>query len=140
MTVEEKKALLLRFYDMFRGDSTIEPGDICSESYNDHMPHPGPEGLDALRATVRLFRSAFPDAVTEVEVVMCDGHMVAGSQVFRGTHTGWLMDIAPTGRPVEFHTMDIVRIDEEEGKIAEIWHLEDNLKLNIQLGVIDPPG
>ena len=39
-----------------------------------------------------------------------------------------------TGKPVRFFAIDILRIGGE--KIVEDWHLEDNLTLLQQLGVV----
>jgi predicted ester cyclase len=39
-----------------------------------------------------------------------------------------------TGRPVKFFAIDILRI--QGGRIVEDWHLEDNLALLEQLGVV----
>jgi predicted ester cyclase len=54
--------------------------------------------------------------------------------LFTGTHKGEFMGHAPTGKPVTFFAIDILRI--RGGKIVEDWHLEDNLTLLEQLGVV----
>jgi SnoaL-like polyketide cyclase len=56
----------------------------------------------------------------------------------RGTHVGEFMGIAPTGKPVSFNAVDVVRIS--GGKIVERWSQADNLALLQQLGAVPAPG
>jgi predicted ester cyclase len=56
----------------------------------------------------------------------------------RGTHQGEFMGIAPTGQPVSFNAIDVVRI--AGGKIVERWSQADNLALLQQLGAVPPPA
>ena len=132
------KELLRRFYSMWQGTSRIPAEDVCSAGYRDHMPHPGPKGVEGVKGALEMFRTAFPDSTCSIDMIAGSGNWVTGSSTFRGTHTGQLMNILPTGRRVVMKTVDTVRI--AKGKIAEIWHLEDTLGLFIQLGVVPPPG
>jgi predicted ester cyclase len=56
----------------------------------------------------------------------------------RGTHVGEFVGIAPTGKPVSFNAVDVVRI--ADGKIVERWSQADNLALLQQLGKVPSPG
>jgi predicted ester cyclase len=56
----------------------------------------------------------------------------------RGTHQGEFMGIAPTGKPVSFSAIDVVRI--ADGKIVERWSQADNLALLQQLGAVPAAG
>ncbi len=51
-----------------------------------------------------------------------------------GTHTGPLFGIAPTGKRVSFSGVDMVRVG-EDGRIAELWHVEEMLQFWQQLGL-----
>ena len=55
-------------------------------------------------------------------------------KVFTGTHLGPLQGIEPTGRRVEIHVIDIVRV--AGGKIVEHWNCVDRLGLLAQLGAL----
>lgn len=44
------------------------------------------------------------------------------------------MGLEPSGKRLEFQAIDIYRI--KEGKITDNWHIEDNLSLFQQLGVL----
>lgn len=138
MSPDDMKALMKCFYGMWEGKSSVRPEDICAATYLDHMPHPGPQGLEGVTGAVQMMRAAFPDSTSTPGLLLVDGDKVVGTNTFRGTHTGQLMNIAPTGRKAEMATIDICRI--EGGKIAEIWHVEDMFALMIQLGVVPPPG
>jgi predicted ester cyclase len=136
MSLENKKAVLRRFYEMWEGRSRTQVEDVCAPHYLDHMPHPGRTHLEGVKHAVHAFRRAFPDGTNSVEMIAAEGELVTGHGVFRGTQTGWFFDIPPTGRKVEISTLDVVRI--EDGKIVEIWHLEDQMKLLRQLGIMPP--
>ncbi len=51
-----------------------------------------------------------------------------------GTYLGPLQGIEPTGRKVEIHVIDIVRV--ADGKIVEHWNCVDRLGLLAQLGAL----
>jgi predicted ester cyclase len=54
-----------------------------------------------------------------------------------GTHSGDFLGIPATGRTVSFAGIDIYRV--EDGKLAEHWHVVDQLSMLIQLGVVTLP-
>jgi predicted ester cyclase len=65
--------------------------------------------------------------------------IVAGDRVvthlhFRGHFTGRFREIQGVGQKIDFIATDIYRIT--NGRIAENWHIEDNLTLLQQLGQI----
>jgi SnoaL-like polyketide cyclase len=53
----------------------------------------------------------------------------------RGTHTGQLFGIPPTGKPIEILEAGIWRL--ADGLVVEAWFFGDELRLLRQLGVID---
>jgi predicted ester cyclase len=55
-----------------------------------------------------------------------------------GTHEGSFQGIAPTGRTVEIHVIDIVRVT--DGRIVEHWNCVDRLGLLAQLGALPVPA
>jgi predicted ester cyclase len=62
------------------------------------------------------------------------GDKITARLLFTGAHKGEFMGHPATGKPVTFFAIDILRI--RGGKIVEDWHLEDNLTLLEQLGVV----
>ena len=53
---------------------------------------------------------------------------------FKGHFTGTWKEVKGQGQPIDFIGTDIYRI--ANGKIAENWHLEDNLTLLQQVGIV----
>ncbi|WP_323174119.1 ester cyclase [Natrialba sp. PRR66] len=94
-------------------------------------------GRPAIRESYNSFLTAFPDVSQTVENIVAEGDLVAVRITSRGTHTGELGGIGPTGTEIEVQQMFFARI--EDGVIAERWFLPDNLSLLQQLGVIDFP-
>ena len=63
--------------------------------------------------------AAFPDLTAEVFDVLVDADRVCTRGVLRGTHRGEFKGIAPTGRSVEIHYIDIWRV--AGNRLVENW-------------------
>lgn len=106
-----------------------------SENFIDStLPDGRPQGPEGPRFASEAFRKAVPDLRCEVKDLLITKDKVTIRMVFKGTHLGAFAGVAPSGKPIEFNAIDILRI--EDGKIVENWHLEDNLSLFQQLGVV----
>jgi len=106
--------------------------DLYTEDVVDHMPLPGQVGgKDALRQVVADFHRAIPDLKITVHGVICEGDRAVDFWTLRGRHTGRAMGMEPTGAQLEFSGIDMVRI--RDGKISDIWHVEDLLKMLDQM-------
>lgn len=107
-----------------------------SADYVVHAPGvpPLPPGPGAFHAAVNLFRTAFPDIHVTIEDVSCDGERVYARFTTRGTNTGPLMGMAPTGRPVTVHEMSCHRI--VDGKVVESWIGDNVPSILQQIGVL----
>jgi predicted ester cyclase len=86
------------------------------------------------RQTAALFREAFPDWHSDVELYVAEGDLVAERFTARGTHQGEIMGVAPTGQQVSLAGINIFRI--RDGAIVERWGRLDELGFLRQLGVI----
>ncbi|WP_281246309.1 ester cyclase [Paraburkholderia sartisoli] len=67
--------------------------------------------------------------------------LVAGDRAsvqlhFRGHFTGQFQNVRGDGQTVDFQAFDLYRV--KGGQIVENWHLEDNLTLLKQLGMVKP--
>ncbi|MFN8590437.1 MAG: ester cyclase [Thermomicrobiales bacterium] len=91
-------------------------------------------GRDALKTDLAALLSAFPDAHFTADVVVATPDRAAVRWTGRGTHSGPLQSIAPTGKSVEFTGINIYRI--ACGQIVEGWSEPDALGLLRQLGAI----
>lgn len=98
-----------------------------------HSAAPGlPTGIDGVRATISMIRGGISGFELGIQFMLADGDKVAAHWTMTGTHSGELMGVPATGKPIDFHGMSVVRI--EDGKVAEIWGVSDGLGLMQQLG------
>ncbi|MFN2594469.1 MAG: ester cyclase [Actinomycetota bacterium] len=84
----------------------------------------------------RLFK-AFPDASVSMEDVATEGDKVWARIRIRGTNTGEMMGMPPTGKSIDVQAIDIVAV--REGKAYEHWGVTDNAAMMQQLGLAPPP-
>jgi predicted ester cyclase len=76
-------------------------------------------------------RSAFPDMVFSVDLLIESGDLVVSNWTVKGTHTGTpFYGVGASGQPVEINGTAILRI--ADGKIVEHWggpHCQDGVGL-----------
>jgi steroid delta-isomerase-like uncharacterized protein len=114
------------------GDESLIP-ELYWPDVVDHNPVPGQRpGHDGLRDVLATFHHAFPDQEMELHRTLADGDHGVDVWTFRATHTGELDGIPATGRRVEFSGIDVARV--VDGRIKEIWHVEDIASMWRQLG------
>ena len=70
----------------------------------------------------------------EIEQRVVAGDRVVVHLRFRGHFSGQFGQLQGRGQAVDFIATDIYRV--ADGRIAENWHIEDNLTLMKQLGVV----
>jgi predicted ester cyclase len=92
------------------------------------------QGLAGPLAASRLMRLAIPDLRCEIEQMIVAGDRVVTHLRFRGHFTGRFGQIQGQGQTINFIATDIYRL--ADGRIAENWHIEDNLTLQQELGLI----
>jgi len=101
----------------------------------DHSRPPGiAAGAPGVRQQFDGFRAAFPDFRATILDQIAEGDKVVTRKVFTGTHEGPFQGLEPTGRAVEIHVIDIVRV--ADGRIVEHWNCVDRLGLLAQLGAV----
>ena len=140
VSAEENKATDRRLVEeaLDRGNLAVAD-ELIAPDFVDHAAPPGMEhGPDGFKAAVAAYRAAFPDLQAAVEEQVAEGDRVAVRLTARGTHTGPLMGLPPTGKEVSFAGMKLFRI--AEGKIVESWGQFDALGLLRQLGAVPAPG
>jgi len=139
VSTSDNKATVRRFIDEYQtGGDERAFAEILDRDVLDHSRPPGiAPGAEGVRQQFDGFRHAFPDFRATVLDQIAEGAMVVTRKVFHGTHRGDLTGIPPTGREVEIHVIDIVRLS--RGRIVEHWNIVDRLGLMQQLGVIPDP-
>ncbi|HEV7861189.1 MAG TPA: ester cyclase [Acidimicrobiia bacterium] len=109
--------------------------ELFADDFVDHTPQPGrtPDKAGA-RALYEVLRTAFPDFRAEIHWQAVDGDLVTTYKTYHGTHRGPLFGIAPTGKAVQFETVDAMRV--RDGQIVEHWGVANLLSLLQQLDAI----
>lgn len=139
MSVEENKALVQRFADeVINAHDAAAVARFCADDMTAHRGEVVRRGLGAIQGTFAMLLDAFPDARYTVDVMLAEGDLVCERGTMVGTHTGPLMGVPPTGRPVTMTVTNISRI--KDGKIVEHWGQEDMLALLQQLGLAPAMG
>lgn len=139
MGLEENKAVARRLYELLDGKDYEGLPTLVAADFVDHDPYPGQgPGIEGAMEVVHMFANAFPDYGHAIEDQIAEGDRVMTKYVWWGTHQGELEGLAPTGRQVKVRGIEIVRV--VNGKVKEIWRLEDNYALMQQLGAIPEAG
>jgi steroid delta-isomerase-like uncharacterized protein len=109
--------------------------ELVAPDYIGHDPStPEQRGREGIKEFITTYLAAFPDGRITVEDQFGEGDLVASRWVGRGTHTGELMGIPPTGKQVTVVGITISRV--EDGKVVEEWTNWDTLGMLQQLGVV----
>ncbi len=138
MSLENLKTVYRRWIDEVWNEGNVAViNDLHAPDYIDHSGLAGVEPTsEGLKRFITEYHKTFPDGRFSIDDVIAEGDRVVGRYTFQGTHLGNLGNLPPTGKSVTMHGIDILRV--ADGRIAEIWHLEDVLSVFQQLGVM--PG
>jgi predicted ester cyclase len=145
MSSEENKAFVLALYEQIwnAGNLALVAERVSLEriDHDPGVPETGElAGQQELIDSVQGYRTAFPDLHFEFGPQVAEDELVATRWTARGTHSGPLDKMEPTGKTVEVTGMFLERL--AGGKIVESWVEYDRLGLLRQLGVIpdEPPA
>ncbi len=135
---EENKALAREFLRMFEiGDPGMAGEIVAADYYNHDAPDPN-IGSEGVKASVAMFKKAFPDAQFKMAFQLAEGDKVASRYTWSGTHQGEYYGIPATGKRVNWTATVTFRI--ADGKIRESWLNYDWMGLMQQLGVVPTLG
>jgi steroid delta-isomerase-like uncharacterized protein len=81
---------------------------------------------------IGMIRSAIPDLRRSVEAQFCEGDTVVTRFTDSGTHRGDLLGVPASGKPVSVSGINVEVV--REGKITDLWHVEDLFGLMAQIG------
>ena len=126
-----------RFYDEVVAGGNLDLIDeLAADDMVDHEEGiPGqPAGKEGVKFFVTAMREAFPDIQAKTDVTLSQGDLGAARTTLKGTHKGELMGVPPSNASVEFETLDIIRMEDDE--VAEHWGVTDTMDLMQQLGAV----
>ena len=137
MSKEGNKALLSRFVEELWNRKNMDIVDeLVAPGYVDHTPDtsPGlPQGPERFKLLASMFQNAFPDIQVTIEEQIAERGSVVSRLTWRGTHTGQLMGILPSGKQVVITGNYSSHI--ASGQIVEGWTEFDTLGMLQQVGV-----
>ena len=134
MSIEENKAIVLRYFqEMDRGNIDIVD-ELIAEDYVDHnpaLPGVGP-GREGTRQYMQMLKTAFPDASHTVDDILAEGDKVMTRVTARGTFLGECMGYQPNGKIVEISGIAVHRV--AGGRLVEHWAHADIAGFMRQIG------
>ena len=140
MSTEENKAVVRRYYDEVLNGRNIDVIDaLAVEDYVEHDPFPGQgNGRQDLKARAKLILDAFNPVRFTLEQVIAEEDKVVVRWSQTATQSGSFMGIPPTGKEFTIAGIDIHAV--RGGRMAEHWHVVDQLALMQQLGLMPQPS
>ncbi len=132
---EANKVTARRFYDEVLNDGvTTALEELAVDDYLEHDPLPGQAaGRPGLEQRVTMLRTGLAPHFT-IEDMVAERDRVAVRWTQSGTHVADFLGIPATGRRFTTAGIDIYRL--QDGKLAEHWHVVDQLSLLGQLGLL----
>jgi len=134
----ETNELVRRFYeDVLVGGDLVALDELATSDYEEHDPLPGQgDGLQGLKDRVSTLREGLDPRFT-IEDVISEGDRLVVRWTNSGTHVGDFLGIPATNKSFSVAGIDIYRVS--DGKLAEHWHVVDQLSMLQQLGLIPTP-
>ena len=108
---EALKAIVRRNTEQVQGLGDFALFDeLFADDFVDHTPQTGTTPDKAgVRVLYNRLRDAFPDFRPEIHWQTVDGDIVTTYKTYHGTQVGDFLGIAPTGKAVQFETVDAMR-------------------------------
>lgn len=131
-----REILAARRYDTFwdNGDEALARAALAPEFVDNTLPSGRAQGVAGVLKASSTFRAAVPDLRCQVQQMIVAGDRVVTHLHFTGHLTGGFMGKTGQGQKVDFIATDIYRV--ADGRIAEDWHLEDNLTFLQQISFV----
>lgn len=128
------KAILREFIQVVWNEGRLDQANrYFAEDVVDYGPEPI-VGLDAFTSLIGAFRRAAPDIEWSIDKMVAEGDFVVLRWTARGTHTGSLMGIPPSGKRVVVTGFGMNRM--VDGKTVEHWRSYDERGMLQQIGAV----
>lgn len=132
--VERNRALVL---DLFAQVINAHDAELADRYYRaDYIQHNPdvPQGLAGVKLLLTMLFEAFPDLHGKILLSLAEQDRVMALVEWTGTQRGAFLGIPASGKPVQFRSAEIFRI--EAGKCAEHWDVVDNTNMQLTLGLL----
>jgi predicted ester cyclase len=105
---------------------------------------PAARGPDAAVASAQMFSKAFPDVVGEPQLILQNGHSIAGVWLIKGTNSGPMMapdgkEMPATNKKIGLLSAHVIEAN-ETGKASKEFFYSDQGTMMAQLGLSKMPG
>lgn len=132
MSTEQNKELVKRYNHEVIQEGNMEI--LRQLAAADFINHSAPEGMDAgIEGMAYFFSSilhaAFSKVIVTVHDMVAEDNRVVTRKTISGVHTGSLMGIEPTCKPISITVIDIITVD--NGRLVAHWG-ENNFAAVIQ--------
>jgi predicted ester cyclase len=131
------KAVIGRLLDATNtGDAEVVAQTI-DEVFEPDVKQHGPSevtGTQAIKEMMARLYQAFPDIHITLDDLIEEGDKVVAMDTVTGTHLGEFNGLPPTGNPVAYSEIFIMRFAGD--RIAEVWGVVDIFSQMKQLGMI----
>jgi steroid delta-isomerase-like uncharacterized protein len=132
------KQAALRLYELLNAGQVDPVGDLVTDDYVEHDPLPGQgTGRAGVIDRCSIIVGGLAPHFT-VEDVITQNDRVVVRWTNAGTHVGEFAGIPATGRTFSIAGIDVFRV--EGGRLAEHWHVVDQLSMLGQLGLLPAPA
>lgn len=140
MTAQDNKTIISRYYDEVLNMRKVDLLDeLAAEDYVEHDPFPGQgNGRADLKARAQLLLGAFEPLRFTIEDVIAEGDRVVVRWRNSGIHSGSFLGMPATNKAFSVAGIDIHAL--RDGRMAEHWHVIDQLAQMQQMGLIPVPG
>ena len=136
---EANAASVQAFYDqVLNGHNPAMMDSFCSADIIDHQMDQyegGNQGLEAVKAMMTEFFTAYPDLDIKANYIKAWGDTVMAHFTMTGTNKGPMMGMPATNKPVKIEGVDLVVF--KDGKMSQHWGYQEDMKWMQQLGMMD---
>ncbi|NYE62264.1 putative ester cyclase [Duganella sp. 1224] len=119
------------------GDPALARQALSPDFIDRTLPAGREQGVNGPLQASQGFRAAVPDLKAEATHIVPHGDLVSVRLHFTGHFTGTFGEVRGKGQAIDFQAFDLYHV--VNGRIAENWHLEDNLTLLRQMGIMPDP-
>ena len=130
---EQNKGIVRQFYEAIDAQNFDRLRELLAPDSTLH----GRPGEDAPASVafdmIKTFYTAFPDYHHTIEDVIAEGDKVGIRILQQATHKADFQGIPASGNPIGYYQTSILRI--VDGRIKDLWLLEEELGLFMQLGM-----
>jgi predicted ester cyclase len=97
--------------------------DLVAKNVVDRSAPATSQGVESFKGRAAAIRAAFSEIDIRIEDLIVEGNAIAWHWALTGTHIGTFAAVAPTGRRITIHGVNLQRI--EGTKVVEHWTIVD---------------